>query len=307
MNRLTRQPGIGFYVGQQNRGVALLIVLWVLVLLSIVSGTLALLARAENLESRTLFDDTKARMGALGGIQRAVFEMRNPDLESKWIPDGRPYAFPLGDAEVSVSITDETGKLDLNSATEATKLSLLVGHDVEPNQAQAIVDAIEDWRDPDDFVRPAGGEEGEYAAAGLSWAPPNAAFATVEELQQVLGMTYELYSRIEPAITVFSGRGEINAAYAPVEALVSFEDVDVQTATDLIGLRQESDSSNPLPITLPNGAVAIAQGGGLTFSVVSRATLNNGAWSQVEGTFRLGTDLLGRPYRIVRWQEGVSE
>ncbi len=307
MNRLPYQLALRYCSGLHQRGVALLIVLWVLVLLSIVSGTLALLARAENLESRTLFDDARARMGALGGIQRAVFEMRNPDLESKWIPDGRPYTFPLGDAEVSVSITDETGKLDLNSAPESTKLSLLVGHGVEPTQAQAIVDAIEDWRDPDDFVRPAGGEEGEYAAAGLPWAPPNAAFSTVEELQQVLGMTYELYSQIEPAVTVFSGRGEINAAYAPAEALVSFEDVDAQTALDLISQRQEFDNTNQQPITLPNGAVAVAQGGGLTFSVVSTATLNNGAWSQVEGTFRLGTDLLGRPYRIVRWQEGVSE
>lgn len=291
----------------RQAGVALLIVLWVLVLLSIVSGTLALLARAENLEARTLFDDSRARMGALAGVQRAVFEMRNPDLETKWIPDGRPYTFQLGDAEISVEITDETGKLDLNSTPENIKLNLFVGHGMDPAAAQALVDAIEDWRDPDDFVRPNGAELGEYEAAGLPWGPPNAAFSTVEELQQVMGMTYELYRQIEPAITVFSGRGDINAAYAPAEALQAFQDVDSQTAQDLISQRQEFDNTNAQPITLPDGSTAIPQGGGLTFSVISKATLNNGAWTQVEGTFRLGTDLLGRPYRIVRWQEGVSE
>ncbi len=290
-----------------QQGVALLIVLWVLVLMSIVSGTLALLARAENLEARTLFDDSRARMGSLAGIQRAVYEMRNPDLETKWIPDGRPYTFTLGDAEVEVSLTDETGKLDLNSSPEGAKLNLLVGHGMDPVAAQALVDAIEDWRDPDDLVRPAGAEEGEYASAGLSWAPPNAAFATVEELQQVLGMPYEVYVQIEPALTVFSGRGEINAAFAPAEALLALPDIDPVSAQDIIAQRQQFDSTNLQPIDLPNGNVAIAQGGGLTFTVRSKATLNNGAWTQVEGTFRLGTDLLGRPYRIVRWQEGVSE
>ncbi len=290
-----------------QQGVALLIVLWVLVLLSIISGTLALLARAENLEARTLFDDSRARMGALAGIQRAVFEMRNPDLETKWIPDGRPYVFTLGDSEISVAITDETGKLDLNSASEDTKLNLLIGNGVDPSEAQALVDAIEDWKDPDDFIRPNGAEEGEYAAAGLSWAPPNAAFATVEELQQVLGISYELYARIEPALTVFSGRAEVNPAYAPLEALRGFPEVDLETAQNLIFQRQEFDNSNIQPLTMPDGSIAVAQGGGLTFTVVAKATLNNGAWTQVEGTFRLGTDLLGRPYRIVRWQEGVSE
>ncbi len=291
----------------RQRGVALLIVLWVLVLLTLVSGTLALLAKAENIEARTLFDDARARMGALGGIQRAVFEMRNPDLETKWIPDGRPYVFRLGEAEVSVAITDETGKLDLNSSTEDAKLNLLVGHGMDPVAAQALVDAIEDWKDPDDFVRPNGAEEGEYASAGLSWAPPNAAFATVEELQQVLGMSYQLYTQIEPALTVFSGRAEINPAFAPIEALRGLPEIDLDTAQNLILQRQQFDGTNIQPIDMPDGSVAVAQGGGLTFTVLSKATLNNGAWTQVEGTFRLGTDLLGRPYRIVRWAEGVSE
>lgn len=290
-----------------QQGVALLIVLWVLVLLSIVSGTLALLARAENLEARTLFDDSRARMGALAGIQRAVYEMRNPELETKWIPDGRPYVFNLGDMEISVALTDETGKIDLNSASEEIKLNLFMGHGLDIVAAQALVDAIEDWRDADEFVRPAGAEADEYASAGLPWAPPNAAFATVEELQQVLGMTYELYTRVEPAITVFSGRGDINPAFAPLEAMLSIPDLDASAITSIIEQRRQFDGSNLEPITLPNGDVAVAQGGGLTFSVQSRAVLNNKAWTQVEGTFRLGTDLLGRPYRIVRWQEGVSE
>lgn len=291
---------------RKQSGVALLIVLWVLVLLTIVSGTLALLARAENLEARTLFDGSRARMGALAGFQRAVYEMRNPDLESKWIADGRVYEFPLGDMIVTLSLTDETGKLDMNSAPPEMILNLLTGHGLEESEAEALVDAIQDWRDPDEAVRPLGAEADEYLSAGYPWVPPNGPFGSVEEVQQVIGMSYELYKRIEPGITVFSGRGNINPAFAPQASLLSLPEMDVQSAADFINQRQQQTGLNREPLQLPDGSSVVAQGGGLTYSVKSRGTLNNRAYYQVEGTFRLGTDLLGRPFRIVRWREGVS-
>jgi len=184
----------------RQQGVALLIVLWVLVLLSIVSGTLALLARAENMEARTLFDGTRARMGAVAGINRAVFEMRNPDQASKWIADGRGYEFQLDDVLVTVEVTDESGKLDLNAATPELLYNLLFNHSNDAELSAAPVDAILDWRDPDDATRPLGAEADAYDASGLSWIPPNQPFVTVEELQQVLGMSYPLYRQIEPAL-----------------------------------------------------------------------------------------------------------
>jgi general secretion pathway protein K len=288
----------------RQRGIALLIVLWVLVLLSVVSGTLALLARAENLEARTLIDGTRARMGAMAGIQRAAMEMRNPDLETKWVADGRPYSFRLDDVEVVVEVTDETGKVDLNSAGPEALLNLFVNHGAEPQAAEALVDAVLDWRDPDEATRPLGAEADDYAAADLPWVPPNQPFVTVEELQQVLGMPYALYREVEPALTVFSGRGDINAGFAPLPALLSLPGMDPASAQALIDEREQQQGSQRQPLALPDGSTALAQGGGLTYSVRSRGTLNNGAFAQVEATFRLGTDLLGRPYRVVRWREG---
>ena len=290
----------------RQQGVALLIVLWVLVLLSIVSGTLALLSRAENLEARTLFDGTRARMGAVAGIQRAVYEMRNPDQDSKWIADGRDYQFQLDDVLVTVAVTDESGKLDLNAATPELLYNLLFNHSNDAQWSEAMVDVIQDWRDEDDATRPLGAEADAYAAADLSWIPPNQPFVTVEELQQVLGMTYPIYQQIEPALTVFSGRSDVNAGFAPQQALLALPQMDVAAAQDLIMQRELQTGQNRQPLLLPDGSTAVARGGGLTYSVRARGTLNNGAFFQVETTFRLGTDLLGRPYRVVRWREGVG-
>ena len=54
-------------------------------------------------------------------------------------------------------------------------------------------------------LRPNGAEEAAYRAAGLPWGPKNAPFETVEELQQVLGMTADIYKRVAPSLTTYSG------------------------------------------------------------------------------------------------------
>ena len=55
---------------------------------------------------------------------------------------------------------------------------------------------------------------------------------------------------------------------------------------------------------LPNGQVAMARGGGVTYRILAKATLPNGVWDQIETTIRLGGGPDGLPYRILRWREG---
>ena len=58
----------------------------------------------------------------------------------------------------------------------------------------------------------------------------------------------------------------------------------------------------PLPV-LPDGSQPVARSGGYTYSIRSRATLPNGAWTELEATIRLGGAVNGRPFRIVRWKD----
>ncbi len=101
----------------REKGVALILVIWVTALMAILLGSFALIARTENVEARhTMFDTTTARYAAIAGLERAVYELRNPDMASRWAADGRAYEFPYAGAQVSVAITDESGKIDLNLA-----------------------------------------------------------------------------------------------------------------------------------------------------------------------------------------------
>ena len=59
------------------------------------------------------------------------------------------------------------------------------------------------------------------------------------------------------------------------------------------------------PPMLPDGTPLMAQGGTGTYSIAARATLPNGAWTQLEATIRLGgAGASGLAYTVLRWQDG---
>lgn len=293
-----------------QRGVAFIFVIWVIALLAILLGSFSVLARTENLQARHLFDTTTARYAAEAGVHRAAFELSNPTPMERWIADGRPYEFTLEDAEISVSITDDSGKIDINTADETILKALFVSVGLDESKAAELSAVVQDWRDPDDLVHVSGAEESEYKAAGRAYKPKNGPFDTVSEIQQVLGMDYEIYRKIEPAITIFSGRSNLSAAYAPLEALRALPNMTDEQARLLIEQRQKSPlGMTGMPaaggLTLPDSTPIIADGGGLTYSIKSRATLSNGASALLDATIRMGGSTAGgRPFVIVRWRDG---
>ena len=299
-------------MGKHSRGIAFVLVLWVIAMLSILLGSFSLIARTENLQSRHLFDTTQARYAAEAGLNLAVYELRKSDPLQRWVGDGRPYTFGYGDAEIEVRITDDSGKIDLNANANGNGellTNLFLTHGVDLDRATALSDAIMDWVDFDDLKRPNGAEAADYKAAGLSYVPKNAPFDTVSELQQVLGMTYDLYQKIEPAVTIYSGRGTPSAQFANPDALrAMYPDASPEEIEALVQQiqSQQPGTQNP-PIMAPDGSPIMAGGGGLTYSVKSRAKLPNGASTVLDATIRMGgVSAGGRPFVILRWRDGET-
>lgn len=298
----------------RQRGVALILVIWVIALMGVLLGSFALIARTENFEARHLFDGTTARYAAQAGIERAVYELRNPDMTQRWVGDGRPYIFEFDGAQVQVELTDESGLIDINTADDALLQGLFASVGVPPDQAAALSDAIQDWRDPDDVPRPQGAELNEYRAAGLPYAPRNAPFQTVGEVQQVLGMNYDLFEKIESAITIYGGGVQPNPAYAPLEVLLALPGMTPDLAQQLIAARQQvlpgqgtPGQSGAAGLTLPDGTPVVANGGGNTYTIRSRATLANGASTVLDASIRLGgVGAAGQPYTVLRWDQKES-
>ena len=294
-----------FRINRQN-GIALVLVLWVLLLLTIITGSFALMARMDRLEAHALLSGTQARLSAEAAINLAVLALRDPEDETRMIADGRMYQQYLDGILIEVNATDERGKLDINATDELTLVNMFSGHGLEMAEAEILAAAVMDWRDADELERVNGAEEDAYLAAGLEVGPANRPFMMTEELLQVIGMPYEFYRKLEPGITVFSRAGQPDPAFAPVEALMALPDITREEAINFVQERNDLQPGESLGAELPNGVVVMEQGRGVTYSIQARATMPNGVWEQLQATIRLGGNRSGSPYRVLRWREGFQ-
>ena len=281
-----------------------MLVLWVLLLLTIITGAFALTARMDRLEANALLSGTQARLSAEAAINLAALALRDPEDETRMLADGRIYELVVDGVAIQISAVDERGKLDINAADEFTLVNLFSGNGMELVDAELLAAAVMDWRDVDELERVNGAEEDAYIAAGLQVGPANRPFMMAEELLQVIGMPYELFRKVEPGITVFSRAGEPDPAFAPVEALMALPDITYDEAVDFVAQRNAHLPGESIGTELPNGVVVMEQGRGVTYSIHARATMPNGVWEQLKATIRLGGNRSGNPYRVLSWREG---
>ena len=175
-------------VQRKQRGIALVMVLWVLILLGLVAASFLRETRLSTGIARNASENAKAEALAEAGIQRAMLGLADSDVTA-WRLDGTPYQFALGDGTVVVRIQDEGGKVDLNLAPPPLLQGLLQINGVEANAARNLLDAIVDFRDPDSNRLPGGAEDPEYAAAGRDGGAKDAPFDASDREERVAGTT----------------------------------------------------------------------------------------------------------------------
>lgn len=71
----------------RQRGIALLLVLWMLVILIGIIGVFALIASTERQQGKLLARSVQARYAAEGGVEVAVMRLSDADLLRQWVPD----------------------------------------------------------------------------------------------------------------------------------------------------------------------------------------------------------------------------
>jgi general secretion pathway protein K len=280
-----------------QRGIALLVVLWACTLLAILLGGYAMMARTEALQARYEFAETRAHYAAEAGMMRAIYSLQDPVITQRWLPDGRNYPLSINDAKVVVSATDEGGKVDLNSATPDVLARLFQLGGMNAKAAQDLTTQVVNWRTFALSNSDLDGHKAPYVAAGLDYGPRGGPFASVEELQMVLGMDPGVYRAIAPVLTIWSGRPQPDQNTASLLALQTLPGIDPAHASTLYTTRLNA------PLT-----PGLAVGGGVTHSIRSEATLADGTRAVLRATIRLrGVRSGAQPYAVLRWQEGDGE
>ncbi|WP_426687409.1 general secretion pathway protein GspK [Rhodanobacter ginsengiterrae] len=278
-----------------QRGVALLLVLWACTLLAILLGGYAALARTEGLQARYQFAQTQAHYAAEAGLMRAAYALQDPQAKQRWMADGRPYTFHYDGATITVRAIDEGGKVDLNAASPDVLLALFQAAGLKPAPARALVDHVVDWRTLPGAQDDAANGQSDYLAAGRSYGPRHGPFASVEEVQMVLGMTPSLYRLLAPALTIWSGSASPDPNTAPPLALAAIPGMTSEQRQQIEAARQQNAKDPRLVL-----------GSGTTHSIRSEATLADGTRAILRATIRLQAGQV-RPYAVLRWQEGEAE
>ena len=195
---------------KRSEGFVLFIVLVIVALISSLLFSVYYLSQSSYKRAEEFKDYNVAYHAGVSAVKIAL-ELLKEDSNSfdgegdNW---AKPFVYNYRGIFVSLRITDECGKLNVNKVTDERWLNLLrrllEGLGVEPS----LADAIKDWVDSDDEPEPSGAEAPSYTG----YAPSNAPMKTLGELYYVRGVTEELYKKLSRYLTVYGKRINVNSA-----------------------------------------------------------------------------------------------
>lgn len=199
-----------------QKGFALLVVIVVLLLVSFLAAQVILVVRTELKIATNEKERIAARFLAEAGINIALFRMREPlsPLETddtETIREGRIYTEKLPEGEVSYSVVNESGKIDLNRYNKRLMELFLEYHGLDSEQINTVLDSILDWRDADDLHRLNGAEKEFYEKLDDPYVPRNGAIEDPSEFFLIRG-TEPLAGRFAAAdvFTTLTKKNKIN-------------------------------------------------------------------------------------------------
>lgn len=235
----------------RQRGAALLLVLWVIGLLSVLLGGLAMAVQLQQRQALWRSHQTQAALAAQAGMELAVVNLMRVG-PSRWLADGRAHALQFEGSALQVRVVSERGKFDLNTGALHPLEKLLRAGGASSEDAKRVTQALRTRRN-------------------------KVPLRMLEEYRQLPGMTYAVYERTLPWVTVWSGNAEPDPALAAPEL------------ARVLGL----------PGRTRPGADA-----GKRVTISSIATLADGFSAQLQATVVLLPGYAGgKPYRVLRWRE----
>lgn len=184
-----------------QRGVALIVVLWIFIFLFVVAFDFSATVREEAAATQRFSDETQGYYLALAGFQRGLYDFiqqagggnSQADAKQNDLYDGSWREEKLGSGMFRVRLVDEGGKINLNRVDEQILRRVLINLGVEGSVADILVDSIMDWRDPDDLHRTNGAESDYYSSLSPAYTAKNGPLDSVEDLLWIRGMTPALF------------------------------------------------------------------------------------------------------------------
>ncbi|WP_447554378.1 general secretion pathway protein GspK [Vreelandella sp. EE22] len=172
---------------KRERGVALLLALWVMALSSLLLGSLAVSVQLQQRQALWQRHQTQATLAAEAGVAMAVAGLLQ--AAPGWRANGEPHRARFANAELDISVLSERGKLDLNAASTGAFSRLMSACGASDHEAERIAIALEGRR-------------------------RDTPMRLLEELRALPGMSFTLYGCAQRHATVWSGSPQPEASLA---------------------------------------------------------------------------------------------
>jgi len=254
-------------------GFALVAVIWSLGLITLLATAVIVGARYRTKMTSSLVSVTSATTAAESAINLAI-------MTALTATPAQTVKFPLrcrmpGGEQLTLTLEQEAGKVDLNTATPAVLARLFTALTFDQSMGTRIAARIVEFRDPGNNRPKDLGPRGSDQKTGNS---ENAGFTTIMQLDQIDGISPRLFRTALRFVTVRSGRPE-PVAEAALPAL-----------RKALGLDQAS--------------VGADHGAPVNGSVTIRADVStpDGVRFIREALVSFSED--GRPYLIREWRHG---
>ncbi len=208
----------GYSGPERDGGFVLVSVMWALVLLALIAivtttafrGSHRALSRADQLAGAKVLVDGLAQLLAADIAVTRLFRFNGMAMRSGW-----PLACRHENATIVLTATNSVGLVDLNLADRATLKTVLLAAGVKTDKVEQLLDAIIDFRDPDNLTREGLPEDRIYRDRGVLHLPKNSPYEDVGELDQVAFMNSRILARIRAFLTVFSHERKVETEVSP--------------------------------------------------------------------------------------------
>jgi len=248
--RIEKRICKSFFTGRHlltsERGIALIMVLWVLVLLSIISLNYFSSNRWNSASTRNFKEETVAYYMAMSAYQEAVnYILSDKDPAVDFIDNEGNYwtdaeAVPVTgkreteEGEIEIRISDENAKVNINYADEFRLRKLFKFAGISEESVTEIIDSMLDWKDADTEHHLSGAEDEYYEGLAEPYKAKNMFFDVPEELTLVKGMKPEYFDESREnsllhLITTFGGNiMNINTVSKEVMQMLEFDDTEIE-------------------------------------------------------------------------------
>jgi general secretion pathway protein K len=254
-------------------GVAMIIVMWVILVLSLLISGFAFRMHVETQVASFSRKELKAEMLARAGIEVARMELILDEksatdagfdtLAQAWVTNEDLYVnHELGGGKYNVKVIDEERKLPINKLSQVKLKRLMEVLGVDPLDGDVIVDSILDWIDTDDLHLLNGAESDYYSELDPPYRAKNGPLDRIEELLMVRGVTKELFEGVQATeedpgrpglkqLLTTSSSGRVNVNTASSEALQALLELDETQITAILTHRDGADGISGTDDDLP--------------------------------------------------------